>query len=211
MRSVSLPLSGLARYITAALASIARDTHETALVAAIGGYPYLGKTTLAHKIGAGWTKPAFVLPTESVIRSRAARLELGYDGSSVDSHDIPSLIKMIQTIRSGGRVVLPRYSWLNGNFDSHQENPILCRDGLLLIDGSVSTTKAVLPLVDAAFALRPESRGDWIEKAIARDVADRNWSFELASKQNESKARTVDEQLASFGENDNEYLITVAI
>lgn len=211
MKAENLLITDLADYVATVINGFPRDPREGPLVVALGGYPCIGKTTLANTISTMWTFPSFVLPTESVIRNRSERLALGYDGSSLKSHDMSALVTAINTIRSGGVIRLPQYSWLTGDFAGFHQNPILRESSLLLVDGSVATTGAVLPLVDAAFALRPEKRDAWIEMATARDVADRNWTFTMAFRENEYKAQTVDEQLAAFGRGENEYLLTVSL
>jgi uridine kinase len=211
LRSSSLQAEDLAEYVGAVLRGASDQAVAGPLVAAIGGYPCIGKTGLAVEISAHWKEPSFVLPTESVIRARSARLSLGQDGSAVESHDLIALVAAIRAIREGARVTMAKYSWQTGDFAGTERSPALGTGGLLLVDGSVATTRELLPDIDIAFALRPASLDDWLEVAVARDVAERNWDLKNALSQNAAKGRTVAEQLAFFGQAENEHLLIVPV
>jgi uridine kinase len=201
----------LKQCVTDAIRESSRKNTAEPWVAAIGGYPCIGKTRLALDVTAAWEGPSFILPTESAITARADRLARGHDGSSVESHDMPALIASIRAIRQGRRLDLPRYSWLTGDFAGLEQNPALDERGLLLIDGSVATTQLVLAEVDVAFALRPDRLDAWIELAVARDVAERCWDKRPATEQNQAKDRTVADQLAGFGRRATEHLLRVPV
>jgi uridine kinase len=209
MNSVSIPSAQMADYVLTVVEPLSKRGQKRPVVVAIGGYPFVGKTTLAHELSSRWAGTAFVLPTASVIRNRASRLSLAQDGSSVESHDMHKLIAYITILRNGGSVELPTYSWLSGDFVDFQPSPTLRSDGLVIVDGSVATAMPVKHVVDVAFALRPENLNTWFDQAVARDVTERNWSREEAIVQNKSKGQTVEEQLASFGEADGQYILTV--
>lgn len=211
MRPSDLSHQDLARYVIKVIHRSSRRTGTGPRVAAIGGYPCIGKTRLALDVAAAWNGPSFVLPTESAITVRADRLARRQDGSSVESHDMPVLAASIRGIREGRLLEVPKYSWLTGDFAGTEQNPVLDERGLLLIDGSVATTWMVLAEVDAAFALQPDRIDVWMDLAIARDVAERNWDPVTAWKQNQAKDRTVATQLAAFGHRRQEHLLVIAI
>jgi uridine kinase len=201
----------LVGFVLRAINESSDGAREGPLAVAIGGYPYTGKTRLAHRVAATWKGPAFVLPTESVIASRSGRLALRQDGSSVESHDLTALIASIRMICDGRSLDLPEYSWLTGGFSGTIKTPVLDKRGLLLIDGSVATSSRVLSEVDAAFALQPERIEHWIELAIARDTAERHWDRITAREQNQAKSRTVAAQLTGFGSRRHEYLLNIVM
>ncbi|HWF80556.1 MAG TPA: hypothetical protein VN695_08215 [Streptosporangiaceae bacterium] len=152
-----------------------------------------------------------MLPTESAITSRSDRLATGLDGSSVESHDMSALMISIRAIREQRCLDLPKYSWSIGGFAGTERVPVLGERDVLIVDGSVATTSAVLGEVDVAFGLQPDQLDAWMSIAVARDVAERNWDRVMAEEQNRFKDRTVAMQLAAFGHRRREYLLTVSV
>lgn len=211
LRSDVLTRADLTHYVIDKIRSSPGRLSTGPRVVAIGGYPCIGKTGLALEIAEAWDGLSFVLPTESVIATRFDRLAKNQDGSSVESHDMSALTTLIREIRTGRAVDLPSYSWLIGDFAGTARTPVLGEEGLLVIDGSVATTSAVLEEVDVAFGLQPDQFDAWMSIAVARDVAERNWDHATAEEQNRSKDRTVTIQLAAFGHRRHEHLLTVAV
>jgi uridine kinase len=124
---------------------------------------------------------------------------------------MPALTNLVRRIREGQRIDVPKYSWMTGDFAGSERNPVLDERGVLLVDGSVATTRTVLSEVDLAFALQPDRIDMWMDLAVARDVAERNWDRLEALRQNQAKDRTVAMQLAKFGHRMQEHLLVVAV
>lgn len=211
MSSIDLSREDVTPYVIEKILSSPRRTASEPRVAAIGGYPCIGKTGLAFEVAQAWDGLSFVLPTESVITSRSDRLAMGHDGSSTESHDMSALRISIRAIRERRCLDLPRYSWSIGGFAGTERVPVLGERDLLIVDGSVATTPAVLEEVDVAFGLQPDELDAWMSIAVARDVAERNWDRATAEEQNRSKDRTVAIQLAAFGHRRQEHLLMVSV
>lgn len=211
MRSAVLSREDVTPYVIEKILSSPPRMASGPRVAAIGGYPCIGKTGLAAEVAEAWEGYSFVLPTESAITTRSDRLAAGQDGSSIESHDMSALVVSIRAIREGRCLDLPKYSWSIGGFAGTERVPVLGERGLLIVDGSVATTPAVLEEVDVAFGLQPDQLDTWMSIAIARDVAERNWDRVTAEEQNRSKDRTVAIQLSAFGHRGREHLLIVSV
>lgn len=178
-------------------------------IVAVGGYPYVGKTELAADIASRWPAKSLVLPMESAIYTRERRLARGIDGSSVEAHDVAQILHDIARLRQGKTIEIHDYSWQTGSADGSTSTPPLGPGSLVLLDGSVATALPIRQVVDASFALRPMSQDVWLRHAIRRDVRVRAWPRWSATEQNLSKRATVEHQLAGYGREPNEYLVSV--
>lgn len=201
---------GLVECLVRSLESVPRKPGGRPLVLCIGGYPFMGKTLLSDRVVSAWRGVAYSLATESAIMTRHDRLIKQLDGSSAEAHEIDKLISTIASISNGASdTVVDSYSWTLGCFDGAQQVPALRGDGLLIIDGSISTAPPILDIADIAIALEPADYAQWLDSAIERDISVRNWDRAEAESQNRAKARSVLTQLTHFGRRATEHRVQV--
>ncbi|MEV5836134.1 hypothetical protein [Nocardia sp. NPDC052112] len=202
---------GLVECLVRGLESVPRKSGGRPLVLCIGGYPFMGKTLLSHRVVSAWRGPAYALATESAIMTRHDRLIKQLDGSSAEAHEIDKLMATITSVSDGASdTVVDMYSWSLGCFDGVQQVPALQGDGLLIVDGSISTAPPILDIADVAIALEPADYTQWLASAVERDISVRNWDRAEAELQNRAKAHSVVAQLAHFGRKATEHRVQVS-
>lgn len=160
-------------------------------VLGIGGFPYTGKSHLAHIIRDAWQLGrAAILPTESAILPRAARLKHNTDGCSPASHDMRLLLEQVTTLCEGQAIQLREYSWSTGNALGTTVMEGLCHGDLLIIDGSVAAAPPIASRCDLLVLLYPAQERQWLPVACERDILERGWDPGEAYAQNLRKAKT---------------------
>lgn len=160
-------------------------------VLGIGGYPYMGKSRLAHRIQAAWPHGrAATLATESVILPRAARLEREIDGCSPAGHDMHRLLEHVTALCAGRSTLCREYSWSSGDAPRMTIVTGLRQGDLLIIDGSVAAAPPIANLCDLLIVLSPLEEERWLPLACERDTVERGWDAGEARAQNVRKAKT---------------------
>lgn len=168
-------------------------------IVAFTGHPYACKTDTANKL-CGSFAPAnsCVLPTESFIISREDRAERNLDGCSKEAYDIEGLRRAIESIRRGEQITVPIYSWQAGHVLDRRMELSAARNGLVIVDGTVSLCSELVNLYHAVFFFKPENSHAWIEHAVNRDIEERSWERQGAIAANLQKERTCAKLLAEF-------------
>jgi len=160
-------------------------------VLGIGGFPYTGKSHLAHIIRDTWPLGrATILPTESVILPRATRLKRGIDGCSPAGHDMQLLLEQVTTLCNGQAIQMREYSWSTGDVPGTTVLEGLGQGDLLIIDGSVAASPLIADRCDLLILLSPLRVRHWLPLACERDILERGWDADEAYAQNLRKAKT---------------------
>lgn len=117
-------------------------SEQTPLRVAFSGFPFAGKTTLAHKmVSLFGAAVSCHIPIESFIISRLERERLNINGCSPRAYNLDGICSCLDSVGAEIAVELPVYDWSRGELGTGTISVSSKRGGIAIIDGT-----AIMPL-----------------------------------------------------------------
>jgi uridine kinase len=155
----------------------------------LAGFPAMGKSTIAEALVRRSSKgQVLAVSTESYILPWKERERLHLSGCSPRAYDLPRCAKDVGELLRGMVVEVPVYRRPVRGCTSETRRAVLPSGGLLVLDGSCSSSPVLALSSYTVLFFVPENGQAWLDFATARDCARRGYRYEQSEDANRTKA-----------------------